>query len=112
MDWTGPDRQLKPGQVVVLVKDRKAFERRYGTNLPVIGEYDGKLSNGGERLRLSTASGTTIYELDYNDKWHKSTDGKGRSLEAIDLRASRFDRKRDWRPSADRGGSPGTLTQS
>ena len=41
-----------PGGIALLVKNRAAFTQRYGGAWPVMGEYDGNLSNGGENLLL------------------------------------------------------------
>jgi len=42
---------LAPAQRVLIVKNKAAFDFRYGTNLPVAGEYSGSLNNGGELIR-------------------------------------------------------------
>ena len=51
-----PDMILNPGDFVLVVRDYNAFSALYGTGLNVAGEYSGKLSNGGERLRLEIES--------------------------------------------------------
>ena len=43
---------LAPGAYVVLVSDYAAFEFRYGSGLPVAGQYTGHQSNGGEMMAL------------------------------------------------------------
>ena len=111
IEWESDASELAHNESIVVVKDRKAFRQRYGKNIRLGGEFRGKLSNGGERLQLTTSSGVTICDINYSDKWHAAADGKGKSLEVIDLRASRFDRKNAWRASASNGGSPGK-TQS
>ncbi len=101
---------LSPGECAVIVNDRDAFERRYGAEMAILGEYDGKLSNGGERLRLASPDGETILVFEYDDGWHRSTDGGGHSLTWIDTGDSRIDRKRAWKASEGSGGSPGRWT--
>src|SRR5213075_1863663 len=49
---SGPITSLAPGARVLVVKNKAAFESRYGTGLPIAGEYigvaGGTLSNNGE----------------------------------------------------------------
>ena len=91
----------------VVVKDRKTFRKRYGREPLILGEFKGKLSNGGERVSLTTSSGDTVVEFEYNDKWHKSTDGKGRSLTLKSLSTQQLGEKKAWKPSEVIGGTPG-----
>ena len=46
-----PDIDLAPGQYSVVVRNQAAFEQRYGTTIPVAGEFTGNLDNLGERDR-------------------------------------------------------------
>ena len=107
IDFTFADARLAAGARVVVVKDRGSFRRRYGGSIPIAGEYDGRLSNGGERLSLTTREGQTVVEFEYGDKWHRSTDGRGYSLTIVDPKASRIDSRRAWKPSDEIGGTPG-----
>ncbi len=72
---------LKPGERVVIVSDIEGFELRYGTDLPVGGEYVGKLSNQGERLVLMRGD-EVIQDFSYNDRepWPVTPDQFGFSL--------------------------------
>ena len=76
--------KLGPGESVVLVHDTAAFLAAYPSVTPdqVVGEFEGRLSNGGERITLVDASGMTIadFEYDNNDPWTPWADGKGGSL--------------------------------
>jgi hypothetical protein len=49
-----PDVELPAGGSVVIVQDTGAFAARYGSAVVPLGEYEGRLSNGGERLRGDT----------------------------------------------------------
>ena len=100
-------QELAPQTRGVVVKDRKVFTKRYGTEATILGEYKGKLSNSGERLSLATDSGETLIEFDYKDKWHKSTDGKGYSLILTDINSTQLAAKKAWQPSDEIGGTPG-----
>jgi len=84
ISYTFPDVTLAGGAYLLLVRDQAVFENRYGTGLPVLGQYSGALNNGGEKLTLSDARGSTIQTLDYKDTWHSLTDGEGFSLTAVD----------------------------
>ena len=74
--------QLAPGQYVVLVRDVQAFRAAYPNVDPgrILGEYDGNLSNQGERIKLDDAQGNTIVDFEFgaNDPWADRADGVGR----------------------------------
>ena len=72
----GQITHLAPGEHVLVVENLAAFELRYGSELPVTGEWAGRLGNGGEGLFL-TAGNETIHQFSYDDEWHPSTDGEG-----------------------------------
>ena len=101
---------LLPGQRVLLVKNLVAFQQRYGSGLPVAGQYTGSLDNGGESLRLEDAVGEKILEFDYNNSWYPITDGLGFSLAIVNDLAPwhTWGMKAGWRPNGQLGGSPGT----
>jgi len=75
---------LDAGQTVLVVKNLAAFTARYGSGLPVAGQYIGNLDNSGERLRLLDAVGEEILDFSYNNSWYPITDGLGFSLVIID----------------------------
>jgi hypothetical protein len=104
-----PNFLLLPGQYALVVRNAVAFELRYGTGLPVVGEYVGSLADGGERLLLAASDGATIFDFNYDDQWHRITDGRGFSLVPVDERApaATYERKASWRASGLRDGSPG-----
>jgi hypothetical protein len=110
IDFTFPGIELAAGEYVVVVRDRIAFEARYGTALNIAGRYSGSLNNGGERIRLQDAIGRTIQDFSYKDRWRTLTDGAGFSLTVIDPGnpdSDSWDLKESWRASAFAGGSPG-----
>ena len=74
--------KLAPGERVVVVEDRLAFEKRYGDDLPVAGQWSGGLDNGGETILLKAGEGT-VQSFAYADDWYPETDGQGKSLEVI-----------------------------
>jgi len=108
--------EVGPGQFVLVVSNRTAFESRYGQALSSIiaGEYSGRFANGGERVKLVDYWDGTIMEFEYDDEgnWPALADGQGHSLVPL---ASALIRQDDgslsnaasWRASTNVGGSPG-----
>jgi hypothetical protein len=111
IDYAFPSFDLPSGAYCLVVKDIAAFGARYGSKLPVVGQYAGSLSNGGERIEMVDAAGQTIQSFEYRDDWFKSTDGQGFSLTVKDPEATdanSLNDKNAWQPSASVGGSPGS----
>jgi hypothetical protein len=109
IDFAFPNLELSPNERVLLVRDVNAFTARYGSGLPVVGQYEGSLSNAGEWIELQDATGQVIQGFRYQDNWYDLTDGAGFSLT---LRADALDSDlhssaQTWRLSAHQGGSPG-----
>lgn len=106
---------LAPGRYVLVVKNQAAFELRYGTGLSdrIAGQYDGKLSNSGETVRIEEFWNGTIVEFTYNDGygWPLAAAGGGHSLIVKDLALEdepqgTLDYGGNWRASAYLHGSP------
>jgi len=105
--------QLGPGQFVLVVENRVAFKCRYGTGSAsrIAGQYDGKLSDGGEKIKVLDLQTGVVVDLDYKDTWYPSTDGQGMSLVLVDpthVTPAQLVQKASWRTSYRWGGSPGT----
>ena len=86
-DFTGSAvTSLAPGERVLIVNDLVAFEFRYGSGLPVAGQYMGRLNNGGENVHLIDALDQTIRNFAYGnvEPWPAAPDGQGPSLLLID----------------------------
>ena len=106
----GAVERLAPGQVVVLVRNLQAFASRYDVGrILIAGEYDGRLANDTEPLRLVGSLGEKILDFEYSDGWIPETDGEGRSLVIIDALAERsaWNDSESWAPSPELLGSPG-----
>jgi hypothetical protein len=106
-----PDIDLAPGQYSVVVRNRAAFENRYGTTIPVAGEYSGNLDNSGEKIVLRDAIGTMIHSFKFSDGWYPTTDGQGFSLTFRNPKTTApaaWPLSSSWRPSSLVGGSPGS----
>jgi hypothetical protein len=105
---SGSILMLAPGARVVVVKNRAAFESRYGTALPVAGEFIGNLSNAGDTLTLQDAAGAVFRSFTFRDAapWPGAADGSGYSLVLPEPTADPAI-ARNWRTSAEPGGNPG-----
>ena len=104
--------QIGPAQRLLIVENEQAFNFRYGSNLPVVGQWTGGLNNNREQITLSVGP-QILQQFTYQDDWYAITDGAGRSLEAIDLQADNFDkwnRAEGWQPSTLFDGTPGTAS--
>ncbi|MGE5609973.1 MAG: lamin tail domain-containing protein, partial [Bacillota bacterium] len=105
---------LGPKQYIVVVKNRAAFESRYGVGkVNLAGEYgqslQSGLNNGGDRIQLVDAAGEEILDFRYEPTWQLSCDELGRSLVIKDAAAdpSSWGNSTSWRASALTHGSPG-----
>ena len=105
-------KMIRPGEYQVIVSDVAGFQAAYpqvdASN--IVGEFSGSLDNGGERIKLDDANGSTIVDFSYgdNDPWPERADGAGGTLVAIDPSMSNdgFAKYYSWRGSAEMGGSP------
>lgn len=98
---------LAPGKSVILVADSTAFAARY-PDVPILGVYEGQLSNQGERITLIDATGRTIFSVEYDDEneWPLSADGQGDSLILVEA-GSDPNHPISWRASGKLNGTPG-----
>lgn len=78
-----PDVVLAPGGLGVLCSDPRAFRDHYGTQVPVLGTFQGRLKHGGERIELTSAAGAVVDSVTFDDRapWPLAPDGTGASLE-------------------------------
>lgn len=110
--------ELAPLERVVLVRNRAAFENRYGTRPRIAGEFghrtdptqDSQLSNSGELLELQDSFGNRWLSLAFDDGWFPLTDGAGRALELLDPQAN-LNLPTTWQAGELRGGTPGVSSQ-
>lgn len=95
---------------ILVVSNVEAFTHRYGEGFRIVGEYNGQLNNGGERVKLSYAAGTPIRDFEYRDDgdWPMNADGEGHALlsEGFDPAADLSDPS-SWSTTASVDGSPG-----
>lgn len=91
-DFTFPPGALiQPNNYLVIAKDSAFFAAAYGATIPLIGEYTGRLQNGGETLSLVKPGATPAQEVivdqvhyDSVFPWPPTANGFGPSLQRID----------------------------
>jgi hypothetical protein len=112
-DFTsGAVRYLSPGANALAVKNRDAFQVRYGHGYDALiaGEYAANFSNGGERVQLVASNNVVLRDFTYGTSapWPATADGQGPSL-VLRLPASNPDPAdpANWTASAVPGGLPG-----
>jgi hypothetical protein len=117
----GPITSLAPGARVLVVKNKAAFESRYGLGLPIAGEFigaaGGTLSNNGEDINIRGPVNEQLIHFNYEQDWYPITNGGGYSLVVRDPTAGQIPTPQDpdnplskgsrWRPSNLTGGAPG-----
>jgi len=94
---------LQPDERIIVVRNRTAFQTRYGTGRRIAGEYLGKLSDSGEHLRLQTTAGATVVDFSYTDNFTDFADGFGPSMVFL---GGSYANKTAWRDSTYLGGTP------
>lgn len=115
IDFTFPDNfKLAAGARIVVAKNVAAFQSRYGNGVTVLGPYASQLSDGGELLRIESATGQVSLSFTYNDAWYPQTDGEGFSLNILNPAGpmSSWNLKQSWVASNRFGGTPGTPDDS
>lgn len=108
-DFTFPSLSIAAGARVVIAKNPAAFLLRHPGFTGVLGGYDDNLSNGGERIELTEASGEVVTDFSYDDLWYPYTDGGGSSLvlRNVNIADSLMGLNTSWVMSPDTDGSPG-----
>ena len=107
-------RTLAPGGTALVVKNRAAFEARYGTsqNPKIVAEWvEGNLEDNGEALRLLARDGSTVASFAYSDGagWPDRADGKGAALEyqGVGFSTAEYETAANWRSTSEIHGNPG-----
>lgn len=113
--FTAPAVTLAPGGFAVISRKTTALQRQFGTNFMVLGEFQGQLKHGGERLELTDAQGRPVDAFKYDDDapWPTGPDGYGPSMERITPAAASED-PHNWAAAihADRQGIAATPGQT
>ena len=110
----GNIQTLAPQEYSLIVRNQSAFQKRYGLDLPIAGEFEGGLNNSGEMIRLVDYRGADIAFYEYKDRegWPCPADGADHSLVSLDsaLQSQPIGSLMyygNWRLSTNRDGSPG-----
>jgi CotH kinase protein/Lamin Tail Domain len=79
-----PGTSIPAGSFLVIAGDGEHVAEHYEIS-NVIGNWSGRLSDGGERISLNDETGTLIDTVRYNDTggWPVAADGQGSSLECM-----------------------------
>ena len=95
----GEGTVLPADQYLVVARDR-AYLAALFPDVPIVGNFEGRLANGGEELRLLDARGNPVDRVRYYDggTWPDAADGGGSSLELRDPWADN-DCGAAWAPS-------------
>ena len=115
IDFTFGQHLLSPGEYAVVAADARAFALRYGEELDITGLFEGgKLDDSGERIRLYSNEEELIHDFRYSPDWFPESDGIGSSIETRNNfeQLFRWRQQSHWKPSSERGGSPGRAARS
>ena len=64
---------LGPDEYLVIAKNVAAFVTRYdAAGIRLLGDYDGRLRNSGERVAIDDASGARLADVTFSD-WYEET---------------------------------------
>ncbi len=108
--YTFPEGVMMRGRsYLVLCRSSARVREVYGIE-NVIGDYEGRLDNGGERLRIVDRRGGEVTDVRYRPavQWPGTAHGTGFTL-ALKNVAADPDSARAWVRSLERGGTPGTI---
>jgi hypothetical protein len=106
----GGTRELDPGERALYVAKKSAFEFRYGTGLPIAGEFSlGSNLGSSETVTLVGANEVPIVTVTYANTapWPTQPDGFGPALVLMQPATSNPNLASSWRQSTGSGGSPG-----
>jgi len=115
IDFTFGQHLLGSGEYAVVAADARAFALRYGEDWDLIGLFEsGKLDDSGERIRLYSNEEELIHDFRYSPDWFPESDGIGSSIETRNNfeQLFRWRQQSHWKPSPERGGSPGRVGRS
>ena len=121
------DPVLRVGEYLVVASDVNEFTAKYPGVTNVVGGWDGRLSNSGERIELVDKAGVLVDVVRYADQgewavrrlgpvdhrhrgweWSEAHDGEGKSLELINP-ALANDYGQNWSATDSNEGTPGAV---
>ncbi|MHC4494634.1 MAG: lamin tail domain-containing protein, partial [Planctomycetota bacterium] len=130
VNFVFPDVTLGAGRYLVVAADVDTFKAAHPGVSNVVGGWDGKLSNSGERIELVDSMGVRIDSLRYADQgdwgvrelgprdrghrgwlWASEHDGTGKSMELINP-ALPNEYGQNWTASNLNDGTPGAINSA
>ena len=121
------DPVLRVGEYLVVASDVNEFTAKYPGVTNVVGGWDGRLSNSGERIELVDKAGVLVDVVHYADQgewavrrlgpeerdhrgweWSEAHDGDGKSLELINP-ALANEYGQNWSATDSNEGTPGAV---
>ena len=86
VDYTFPLGTTMPPQSFLVLASNATELSAKCPGASIFGEYEGALSNGGERIDFTTSAGDTIIRVEYDDKspWPVEADGDGYALVPVE----------------------------
>ncbi|MCH2061284.1 MAG: lamin tail domain-containing protein [Verrucomicrobiales bacterium] len=125
VDFLFDGGRIPPGGHIVVASNISIFQARYPEVENVVGPWEGKLKNSGERIALFDGEGEQVDEVRFADEgdwatrsrgpddrghrgwvWLAAHDGEGKSLELINPFLTN-NNGQNWGSSIDDGGTPG-----
>ncbi|MEW6156460.1 MAG: lamin tail domain-containing protein [Verrucomicrobiota bacterium] len=116
---------IPAGGFLVVAQDTNVFQAKYPNVTNLVGNWEGILSNSGQRIQLVDASGETVDSIRYTDdgtwarrekgaidyghrgwEWMTEADGGGKSIELLNP-ALPNEYGQNWNASAVTNGTPG-----
>ena len=113
VDFTFPDgTTIDPNEYVLVVRDREAFESRYGNGFEIVGEFQGSLNDTGDGVFIDDAAGQpgTGLVFGVGGAWPERANGGASSLEIVNPRGDASS-SANWKASDSFGGSPGQASE-
>ncbi|MCH8048392.1 MAG: lamin tail domain-containing protein, partial [Planctomycetes bacterium] len=108
IDFSFPDGTIVPGKGYLVVAANPEVLQNETGFADAMGPFIGRLSNGGEELRLFNNDGRRMNVIDYDDNgdWPVAPDGGGASLAKASILTNSEDAE-NWTFSDQMGGTPG-----
>ncbi|MGB0384091.1 MAG: lamin tail domain-containing protein [Ardenticatenaceae bacterium] len=125
--FTFPNVSIAANDYLVVAADVTAFQAKYPGITNVVGPWDGKLSNSGEKIELEDENGDRVAAFRYADEgpwavrregpldfnhrgwiWEADHDGLGPSLELINPNLT-YEEGHNWGSSTNNDGTPGQV---
>ena len=103
----GAIREIKPRERIVLVHNRAAFDKRYGSKgIKIAGVYLGYMDNGYGEVELRSPFEVRVARAAYESEWISGTNSSDYSLVAAKAKSD-LTEKSEWVQSRPLAAKPG-----